>query len=88
MEIKENDTRRQWVARFLARVDKAMAVLDEREIKLVNYYYWEHIEVECIACELNTSKRHIYRMKECVVGKLVPFILPGWVTYPYESKKL
>jgi len=79
LEVKERDTRRQWLVGFLARVDTALSKLDENEITFVNCYYWESIPMDDVALILSISSRSSYRMKDKILTKLSKILLPGFL---------
>ena len=79
LEAKERNTRRQWLIGFIRRVDNALATLDKQEIKFVNFYYWEHMSTERIALEFEINVRTAYRVKDRILLKLAPVMMPDLV---------
>jgi len=79
LEAKEQNTRRQWITGFIERIDKALLTLSAKEITFVNCYYWENIPIEHVALELGIKSRAAYYMKERILSKLGPLLLPFFV---------
>ena len=85
LEEKDRNVRRQWIVRFLSKVDVALSALDKRELKFVRCYYWEHLSMEHVAREFDRDLRTVYRIRNRILFKLVPLIMSDFV-YPYQTK--
>jgi DNA-directed RNA polymerase specialized sigma subunit len=81
VEFKENNKYYQYLVRFIARVERALSVLSEIELKFVECYYWEDISAEYVGYEINRDRRTVFRIRDRALFKLAFLILPE-IIYP------